>query len=126
MDAGDTFYIPNPGTTLDSHLWIVVSDPNAFPEQVVIVNMTSHRDDKDQACILEVGDHSFIKHKSCIEYSRAKVLPVRHLAALVDKGITQGDKCSAELLQKIRDGVPDSRMELDKVAILEMQGLVNL
>lgn len=27
MKAGDTFHIPQAGTSLDSHLWVVISDP---------------------------------------------------------------------------------------------------
>ncbi len=126
MNAGDTFLIPLPGTTLDSHLWIVLSDPSAFPEQVVIVNVTSHRADKDQACILDVGDHPFIKHKSCIEYRRAKVLPAEQLITLLGDRVEQLDTCNTELLGRIRDGIPESRMELDTVAILDAQGLVDL
>jgi hypothetical protein len=67
MNAGDTLLIDAPGTTLDSHLWIVISDPALDPQRVVLVNMTSHRADKDQACVLEMGDHPYVSHRTCIE-----------------------------------------------------------
>jgi hypothetical protein len=67
MKAGDTLLIDDPGTTLDSHLWIVISDPDVDPEHVVIVNLTSYRADKDQACVLDKGDHPYLSHRTCVE-----------------------------------------------------------
>ena len=61
METGDTLIIPIPGVNLDSHLWIVISNPIADPERIVLVNFTKYRADKDQACVLNVGDHEFIR-----------------------------------------------------------------
>ena len=45
MKAGDTFHIPQPGTSLDSHLWVILSDPVLDDEHILIVNFTTlHRD----------------------------------------------------------------------------------
>ncbi len=49
MNAGDTFRIPQPGTSLDSHLWVVISDPVVDPDRVLIVNFTTRRKDSDPA-----------------------------------------------------------------------------
>ena len=68
MNAGDTFLVALPGTSYDSHLWIVISDPDADAERIVIVSLTSHRADKDQACLLRVGDHPYVKHDTCVNY----------------------------------------------------------
>jgi hypothetical protein len=57
MNLGAVLRIPQPGASLDSHIWMVVYDPSKDPERVVIVNMTTWRADKDQACVLQVGDH---------------------------------------------------------------------
>ena len=42
-----------------SHLWVVISLPDEIGE-VVVVNLTSHRDNKDQSCVIEAGEHPFV------------------------------------------------------------------
>jgi hypothetical protein len=126
MNAGDTLLIDAPGTTLDSHLWIVISDPALDPQRVVLVNMTSHRADKDQACVLEMGDHPYVSHRTCIEYRRAKVVRDGDMEALLSAGkISKSAPCSPALLKRIRDGVAASWMRLEVVAILQEQKLVD-
>jgi hypothetical protein len=125
MRAGDTLIIERPGTSLDSHLWIVISDPSVDADKVVIVNMTSWRADKDQACILNVGDHSFVIHRTCVSYEDAKILTTENLEKLITSGLIQSrGTCSGELLQRIRKGVPNSRMKLGTVDVLEEQGVI--
>jgi len=127
MDIGDTLLIPEPGTSLDSHLWVVISDPIADPFRIVLVNFTKHRPDKDQACILEVGDHPFIRQTTCVEYRRAKIVSQEELDALIELPQVQiREPLLPEVLQRIFDGVPNSRMKLDVAQILEEQGLVQL
>jgi hypothetical protein len=86
MNAGDTLIIDEPGTRLDSHLWVVISDPAENPEEIVLVNFTTYRADKDQACIVERGDHPFISRRTCIEYRGAKTASARELQTLLDSG----------------------------------------
>lgn len=74
MNGGDTFRIPQPGTSLDSHLWIVISDPAVDDERILIVNFTTLRPDSDQACILVAGEHPFVQHQTCVNYGGAKVV----------------------------------------------------
>ncbi len=66
MNAGDTFLVDEPATSYDSHLWMVVSAPERDRDRVVILNLTSWRADKDQACVLEPGDHPYVRHRSCV------------------------------------------------------------
>ena len=126
MNAGDAFIIAEPGTSYDSHLWIVISDPAKDPEQVVLVNFTKHRADKDQACVVECGDHPFIKQRTCVEYRRARMLSVKTLQTFLDSGLMVSHKpASPDLLARIRAGVPRSRMHNEHVLILTLQGLVD-
>ena len=74
MNAGDTFRIPEPGTSLDSHLWVVISDPAVDPVRVLIVNFTTRRQDSDHACILQAGEHPFVHHETCVNYAGAKAV----------------------------------------------------
>ncbi len=64
MNAGDTFKIPQPETSLDTHLWVVISDPAADAENILIVNFTTSRADSDKACILQPGEHPFVRHET--------------------------------------------------------------
>ena len=126
MNAGDTFRIPQPGTSLDSHLWIVISDPALDPDQVLIVNFTTRRKDSDVACILQAGEHPFVQHETCVNYGQAKVVSVAQIEALLRKGLLSHHAAvSTKLLKRIRDGAGASeRMALDHADILIKQGLL--
>lgn len=127
MDTGDTLYIPVPGTSLDSHLWVVISDPISNPMAVVIVSFTKHRADKDQGCILDVGDHSFIRQRTCVAYRQAKVVSESELEVLVAMpDVKQLEPVLPDVLQRILDGVPNSRMPLEIAQVLADQGLISL
>ena len=57
MNPGDTFTLAD--RSVDSHLWIVVSDPAIDPERVLFVSMTSYDITKEKVCLLDVGDSPF-------------------------------------------------------------------
>jgi hypothetical protein len=126
VDAGDTLLVIEPGTSYDSHLWIIISDPRKDAERVVIVSMTSYRADKDQACVLDVGDHPYIRKPTCINYIDAKVVSIAAIESLIASGKVSGHhRCSAALLTRIRAGIPDSRITMERYEILVEQGLVD-
>jgi hypothetical protein len=62
MKAGDTFFLA--GGAADRHLRVVISEPAIDPERVLFVSMTSYDITKEDVCLLDVGDHPFVKHKS--------------------------------------------------------------
>jgi hypothetical protein len=126
MKAGDAFRIPEPGTSLDSHLWVVISDPSIDPQRVLVVNFTTRRKDSDPACILQAGEHPFVHHETCVNYAGAKVVTGAQIQKLLQKGLlTNHAALSAALLKRIRDGAAASeRMSLDHADILIDQGLL--
>lgn len=127
MKAGDTLLVAEPGASYDSHLWMVLSDPEFDPERVLIANLTSWRADKDQACVLGPDDHPYIKHRSCVNYAGAKVVSAANIERLLEAGkVASHTPLDAELLARIRRAVPASRMALGHAALLEEQGLINL
>lgn len=72
MDAGDTFTFVEKGVDSHRHLWAVISDPLIdVADPVVIVSFTTYRRGKGPTCLLNVGDHPFIKHPTMVDYSRA-------------------------------------------------------
>ena len=124
MRAGDTILIDEPGTSYDSHLWMVISDPQQG-DRCLIVNFTSWRTDEDQACVVEVGEHPYIKHKTCVKFRGAKLVPITILEKCLDSGgLVSHTPLSPALLAKIRAAVPNSRISLDFAQVLMDQGLV--
>jgi hypothetical protein len=126
MNAGDTFRIPQPGTSLDSHLWVVISDPVVDAERVLIVNFTTRRKDSDPACILQAGEHPFVHHETCVNYAGAKVVSRAQIQILLQRGLLSSHtSLSVNLLKRIRDGAAASeRMSLEHADILVEQGLI--
>lgn len=65
----------------------------------------------DDACVLKVGDHPYIKHDSYISYRHLRIDPLPHVERLVKSGVWQPHiPCSDELLERIIRGVLLSRM----------------
>jgi len=128
VNAGNTFILSKDQAAIDDHLWIIVSDTNKFANQVVIVSVTTYAPEKDQACILERGDHPRITHRSCISYFHAKVVTLAQLWQLKDSGsILMQDDVSAEFLEKIRRCSGDSLDLPEGIAeILVGQGFIRL
>ena len=111
MDAGTTFFLVEEQKTIDTHLWVVVSDPHRFPEQVVIVSVTTLKEHKDQACPLKRGCHPCITHASCVAYNLAKVVSLAKLLECKDAGLLKlQEPVSSELLERIRNRAGDSTL----------------
>ncbi|HVA47944.1 MAG TPA: hypothetical protein VNH11_16360 [Pirellulales bacterium] len=107
-------------------MWIIISDPDKDAENVLIVNVTSWRADKDQTCLVGPGDHPLIEHNSCINFHGSRVYPDQHLNWLFngDK-IVLHEPLSPAVLQRVREGaVLSPRMKLAHGQILLAQGLV--
>lgn len=103
--AGRTLFISN-SQRAPNHLWIVVTDPDGTPPQVVIVSFTSRRTGADPTVIVRPGEHPFVVRETVIHYTDARLVRVEQLQALVENGITvfHAD-CSEELLARILAGV---------------------
>lgn len=55
------------------HLWVAVTDPDPQTGEVVIANITTQAPGRDQTCILNPGDHPFLKHESVMNYAEAMI-----------------------------------------------------
>ena len=104
---------------------MVLSDPALNANQVLIVSLTTWGKDDDPACVLNVGDHSFVRQKSFIKYSHAKVVTSNQLDEFLARGqIHVQAQLSAGVLKRARDGAAESRfMALGHANILIDQGL---
>lgn len=100
-----TLFIPSNGND-EKHLFFILND--ACTEGChLLVNVTTiyaggHH---DPACILDVGDHPFLKHKSFISYKMARVHQSAQLIKMVSSWYyTPGEPAAPELVEKIIQG----------------------
>ena len=126
--AGDTFFAPWPEPDGVFHLFFVMSDPSVDRKRVLVVPvMTWDADYKESTCLVDPGEHPFIRHTSYVNYGCAELAS----ADLIEERLASGDfrareSASPELLEKIRRGAERSDfLELGYRDILEEQGLVD-
>jgi hypothetical protein len=124
VQAGDTFFLEG---VAERHLWVIISDPSINPERVLLVSMTSFDVTKEDVCLLDPGDHPFVKHKTCIDYSHAREASLAVLVRLRDSERLRPDESvSADLLGRIRRGVSLSRdIKFKYVELLLDQGVID-
>ena len=74
------------------HLHIICCDPIFYPvinkDCILLVNISSVDEDMyyDNTCILNIGDHPFIKHPSYVFYKKAVIYGVESICRNVDEG----------------------------------------
>ena len=122
LKAGDSFRFADGRD--GGHLWFVISSSRLDP--VVVVSVTTWRADKDQNCVLDVSEHPFLKHKSCIAYDLAKCVPQEKLQLWIERGELQlHDPASPEIVFRLLDGAAASRrIPIKCRSVLEDQGLI--
>jgi hypothetical protein len=122
MDAGTTFLL----SAVDIHLWVIISDPQTDPQNVLIVNLTTLDARKEQACVLRAGEHPWIRHDTCVNYGDSQVTTLdKLLAAQNANALIIQSPVGPDLLRRIQEGAMSStKMPLDHADILIRQGLV--
>lgn len=97
------------------HLHIVLSDPyiSEKGESVVLVYMSSYKGTcrtEEDSCILNVGDHPYIKNRSYLAYSECREAPVAVLDnELQQRTIKLEESLSKEILVKALEGMQKSK-----------------
>jgi len=98
------------------HLHIVMNDPVFSPEHkresVLLVNLSSIKEGLpyDDACVLEAGEHSFIRHPSYVHYRGAVISSVSRITDKVGLGdYTALEPVSNELYASVLKGFSVSR-----------------
>ena len=105
MRAGDTYLIAFDSTRNIPHLWILVTDPDASRE-LVIVSVTTLRHGVEQTVTLTPGDHPFIQHQSTVYFADARIVRQDGLEGWVAGDLAQPQtSCSPELLALVRAGI---------------------
>jgi hypothetical protein len=121
VEAGDTFRYGH------RHLYVVISDPGLDSEHVVIVNMSTDRG-QDRACILQPGEHPFVRHQTCMRFCDARIQTNAEIEWLIASNVAQrGEPVSPGLLDRIRQGAGISAQTPFKCKqILAEQRLIEL
>ena len=123
MQSGDTFLFED---GRDDHLWMVISDTAQDPEHLVVVRFLSWQEYYDQACVLDAGDHPFIKHPTCVDFPSAAFASNALLESLrVEGKIKVRQPLPTLTLEKIRAATLDSDIRQKFVLFLGQQKLVD-
>lgn len=103
LHRGSTLLLP--GTHQDPekcHICVVLNEPrDSDGRQILYVPIITAKRKHDKTCTLDVGDHPFIKHKSCVHYA---AMGQRSEAHLLKVGIVR-ESLQPEILRTIIDGV---------------------
>jgi hypothetical protein len=112
---------------LEQHLWIIVSEPDASG-QVILVNLTTWagKSDDDPACIINKGEHEFVHHKTYVSYIDTRFASIKQLESLArQKWLTMYPDASKVLLKKIWGGAEKSIHTKGKyLSLLRSQGCI--
>ena len=88
------------------HLWIVVTEPDGTPPEVVLVSLSSHGPGKDDTVKLGPGDHPFIWKPTIVFYPDTRLMAVDVIEHEVNNGRASfHDDCSEDLLETVRQGL---------------------
>jgi len=98
-----------PSGPTGEHLFIIMAGPSPLENygsvnQFISVSVTSVYPGVpfDEACVLQPGEHSFIKHQSYVAYRHARVDTQQHLEKMVADSVwNPQEPCSVALFQKI-------------------------
>jgi len=127
-EIGDTYFnkvIDCRGVS--PHLWIVISDPKKDPENIVMVNITTHLDNALRECLLFPSDYpSFIKEPSYVHYKEAQLTNCDAIKYKIDESIfEQRPAISPETLRKLLSHAARSKfIPRECRRTLQKQGLI--
>lgn len=83
------------------HLYVVVGV--AADGSVAVVNFSEWKDNRDQSCVADVGDHPVFTKKSVVVYKGAEMLSLAAQAEML-RFATRRDDVSPALLRRIQEG----------------------
>lgn len=112
----DDFTLTRKGTILIptgpvKHLHFVCSDPVFYPSLVkncvLVVNISSIEEglDYDPTCVLDTGEHPFVRHPSYVYYRKAEIYGADNIARNVADGtFSAHEPCTDGTFKRILDG----------------------
>lgn len=89
---------------------IIVSDSDKNNEQIVVSVTSLKFDNQDTGCIIHPGEHSFIKHKSIVDFKRTKIMSTIDIINGINKGwLIKKEDISDTLLKRIQSALKQSK-----------------
>jgi len=108
MKQGDTF-LGGGQIHGEHHLWLIVNEPSAHSGVALIVNVSTLRLGAETTCVVQAGDHPFVKHDSYVRYGSARKVKGTDLAEAVKKGLLKPHQAASNaFLAKVRAGAKAS------------------
>jgi len=100
----------SPNGEVKRHLRIIITNPNENNEYLVVSVTTWYAGvrGQDPSCILPAGSHSFIKHKSWVDFSRSRAMTY------------------IEIINGLRRGLLVNKEDLDPALIQSIQGAASI
>jgi hypothetical protein len=108
---GDTFFIES--GNVGEHLFVIAlpfADAVGFPKQsTVLLSVCTTVVKCDRTCVLDVGDHPFIRHESYVAYNHARLHSHQDLIEREQKGVfRKGTPIEGAVLKRIFEGLRNS------------------
>jgi hypothetical protein len=94
----DTFTLTEDG----GHLWVVCSFPTETDGSVAIINMTTWRTGCDESCVIEAGEHPWVKHKTVMKFDAAQLPTPSQQTAMRGSGFRAHTPVASDLLDRIQ------------------------
>lgn len=106
---GRALYIPSGS---GNHVFFCVMKPKLLGKKLtcLLVPMCSIKPRADRTCVLQVGDHAFVRHESFMSFAESRVDLVDSLVKHLNAGTFKfhEEDASDELISKIRAGLRNS------------------
>ena len=111
LKAGSAFLLTSTGGMMNpagGHLCVCLTNPCAKGD-LLAVTIQTYYPGFDTSCVLDLGDHDFIQHKSVATYSRCIKIYGVMTEKLIDNGTyTKFPDVTPSLLAKLRKGLKAS------------------
>jgi hypothetical protein len=103
-NPGDTFLLTG-GHIPAPHLWAILWGPTGPAGAYMAVHLTTLRSYSDRSCILDTGDHPFVRHPTSVAYRDVLRWTDARLAQLIADGIAKPrHPLDPAVLERIRAG----------------------
>lgn len=101
--AGRSILLSEP-PLYEPHLWFILTDPD-HANKVVTVMLRTPKPYTDPTLLLDIGDHPFIRHRSCVHFPSAQRLSVSEILVALKIGRCHlKEDMSRDLLARVRTG----------------------
>ncbi len=102
---------------MGTHLFIVITDPDAASGRVVVVPIVTTRTHTDRTVELNVGDHPFIRHSSSVDFGSSRYANVAVLLEKIGLGeATVADEVEPAVLRRVQHGLLRSSHTINEIA----------